>query len=108
MVCSGFCDCSSSLGCCLCLIREVYKEKFSQRQREQDFQAIKIQRKAAWQCIRETEFHDRLIGETICRTDINTITEELAERFGQPEYEAVPNVEQGLVLISQREFYSDA
>jgi hypothetical protein len=69
-----------------------------QRQREQDYVAIKVQRKAAWQFIRETEFRDRLIGETVCQTDINTITDELAKLFGQPESEAVPNVEQGLVL----------
>ena len=70
----------------------------SQRQREQDYAAIKVQRKAAWQYIRETEFRDRLIGETVCQTDINTITDELAKLFGQPESEAVPDVEQGLVL----------
>ena len=72
--------------------------KISQRQREQDYAAIKVQKKAAWQYIWETEFRDRLIGETVCRTDINTITDELAEHFGQPESEAVPNVEHGLVL----------
>ena len=72
--------------------------KIIQRQREQNFKAIKVQPKAAWQYIRETEFRDRLIGETVCRTDINTITDELAKLFGQPESEAVPNVEQGLVL----------
>ncbi len=32
-----------------------------QRQREQDYVAIRVQRKAAWQFIRETEFRDRLI-----------------------------------------------
>jgi hypothetical protein len=69
-----------------------------QRQREQDYVAITVQRKAAWQFIRETEFRDRLIGETVCQTDINTITDELAKLFGQPESEAVPNVEPGLVL----------
>ena len=72
--------------------------KIGQRQREQDYAAIKVQRKAAWQFIRETDFCDRLIGETVCRTDINTITDELAKLFGQPESEAVPNIEQGLVL----------
>jgi len=35
--------------------------KISQLQREQDFKAIKVQRTAAWQCIREIEFRDRLI-----------------------------------------------
>jgi hypothetical protein len=70
-----------------------------QRQREQDYAAIKVQKKTAWQFIRETEFRDRLIGETVCRTDINTITDELAKLFGQPESEAIPNVEPGLVLI---------
>ena len=87
-----------SLGCCLCLIKEVMQGKIIQRQREQDYAAIKVQRKAAWQYIRETEFRDRLIGETVCRTDINTITDELAKLFGQPESEAIPNVEHGLVL----------
>jgi len=72
--------------------------KISQRQREQDYNAIKIQRKAAWQYIKESEFRDRLIGETVCRTDINSITDELAKLFGQPESEAVPNVEPGLIL----------
>jgi hypothetical protein len=72
--------------------------KISQRQREQDYAAIKVQKKAAWEFIRETEFRDRLIGETVCCTDINSITDKLAEVFGQPESEAVPNVEQGLVL----------
>ena len=38
-----------------------------QRQREQDYAAIKVQKKAAWQYIRATEFRDRLIGETVCR-----------------------------------------
>jgi hypothetical protein len=73
--------------------------KISQQQREQDYTAIKVQREAAWKYIRETEFRDRLIGETVCRTDINTITEELAKLFGQPESEAIPNIEPGLVLI---------
>jgi hypothetical protein len=82
--------------------------KIIQRQREQEYAAIKIQKKAAWQFIRETEFRDRLIGETVCRTDINTITDELAKLFGQPESQAVPNVEHGLVLNTSREFYSDA
>ena len=53
---------------------------------------------AAWQYIRETEFRDRLIGKTVCRTDINTITDELAKLFSLLESEAIPNVEQGLVL----------
>ena len=66
--------------------------KITQRQREQDYEAIKIQRKAAWQYIKKTEFPDRLIGETVCRTDINTITSELAKLFGQPESEAVSNI----------------
>jgi hypothetical protein len=79
--------------------KRSYQGKFTQRQREQDYEAIKVQKKAAWQFIRETEFRDRLIGETVCRTDINTITDELAKLFGQPESEAVPNVEPGLVLI---------
>ncbi len=78
--------------------KRTFQGKFTQRQREQDYIAIKIQRKAAWQYIRETEFRDRLIGETVCRTDINSITDELGKLFGQPESEAVPNVEQGLVL----------
>jgi hypothetical protein len=43
-------------------------------------------------------FRDRLIGETVCRTNINAITAELAKLFGQTESEAVPNVEQGLVI----------
>ena len=73
--------------------------KIIQQQREQDFKAIKVQRTAAWQYIRETEFRDRLIGETVCRTDTNTITDELAKLFGQPESEAIPNVKHGLVLI---------
>ena len=75
--------------------------KIIQRQREQDYAAIKVQRKAAWQYIRETEFRDRLIGQIVCRTDINTITDELAKLFGQPESEAIPNVEHGLVFIGQ-------
>jgi hypothetical protein len=80
-----------------------------QRQREQDFKAIKVQRKVAWQYIRETEFRDSLIGETVCRTDINSITDMLAKLFGQPESEAVPNVEPGLVLIGpSKEFNFDA
>ncbi len=53
----------------------------------------------AWQYIREIEFRDRLIGETVCRTDINSITDKLAKLFGQPESEAVPNIEHGLVLV---------
>ena len=59
-------------------LRRSLQAKIIQRQREQDFKAIKVQRKAAWQCIRETEFRDRLIGESVCRTDINMITDELA------------------------------
>ena len=78
--------------------KRSYQGKIIQRQREQDFDAIKVQRKAAWQFIRETEFRDRLIGETVCRTDINSITDKLAKLFGQPESEAIPNVEHGLVL----------
>jgi hypothetical protein len=83
--------------------------KIIQRQRERDYQAIKIQRTAAWQYIRETEFRDRLIGETVCRTDINAITDDLVKLFGQPESEAIPNVEPGLVLIGPlKEFNFDA
>lgn len=78
--------------------RRSKQAKIIQRQREQDFEAIKVQRKAAWQFIRETEFRDRLISETVCRTDINMITDELAKLFGQTESAAVPNVEHGLVL----------
>jgi hypothetical protein len=37
--------------------------KIIQRQREQDHKAIKVQRKADWQYIRETEFRDRLLTE---------------------------------------------
>ncbi len=79
--------------------KRSYQGKIIQRQREQDFKAIKIQRKAACQYIRETEFRDHLIGETVCRTDTNSITDKLAKLFGQPESEAIPNVEPGLVLI---------
>jgi hypothetical protein len=79
--------------------RRSEQGKILQRQREQDNVAIKVQRKAAWQFIRKTEFRDRLICETVCRTDINSITDELAKLFGQPESEAIPNVEHGLVLI---------
>ena len=83
--------------------------KITQRQREQDHKAIEVQSKAAWRYIRETEFRDRLIGETVCRTDINTITDELAKLFGQPESEAIPNVEHGLVLTGPlKEFNFDA
>jgi hypothetical protein len=78
--------------------KRSFQGKIIQQQREQDYEAIKVQRKAAWQYIRGTEFRDRLIGETVCRTDINSITDELANLFGQPESEAVPNVEQGLVI----------
>jgi hypothetical protein len=53
--------------------KRSYQGKIIQRHREQDFKAIKIQRTAAWQYIRETEFCDRLIGETVCRTDINSV-----------------------------------
>ena len=89
--------------------RRSEQGKILQRQREQDYVAIKVQRKAAWQFIRETEFRDRLIGETVCRTDIITITDELAKLFGKPESEAIPNVEHGLVLIEPlRSFDSDA
>jgi hypothetical protein len=79
--------------------KRSFEGKILQRQREQDNAAIKVQRKAAWQCIRDTEFRDRLIGETVCRTDINAITDELAKLFGEPESEAIPKVEPGLVLI---------
>jgi hypothetical protein len=78
--------------------KRSYQGKIIQRQREQDYTVIKVQRKAAWQYVRATEFRDRLIGETVCRTDINSITDELTKLFGQPESEAVPNVEHGLVL----------
>jgi len=47
-----------------------------------------------------------LIGETVCRTDINTITDELAKLFGQPESEAIPNVEHGLVFIEPLKEYN--
>jgi hypothetical protein len=77
-----------SFGCCLCLIKKL-SGKNIQRQREQDYAVIKVQSKAAWHFIRETEFRDLLIGETICRTDINTITDELAKVFGQPEFEVI-------------------
>ena len=77
-----------SFGCCLCLIKEVIREKLFSGSESKITQRLKIQRKAAWQYIRETEFRDRLIGETVCRTDINSITDELAKLFGQPESEA--------------------
>jgi hypothetical protein len=87
-----------SLGWLFMPYKRSYQGKIIQRQREQDYAVIKVQRTAAWQYIREAEFRDRLIGETVCRTDINTITDELAKLFGQTESEAVPNVEQGLVI----------
>ena len=59
--------------------RRSEQGKILQRQREQDYAVIKVQKKAAWQFIRETEFRDRLIGETVCCTDINSITDKLAE-----------------------------
>jgi hypothetical protein len=56
--------------------------KFIRRQRDQDRALIKVQKKAAWNYIKETEFRDRLIDETVCRADINTIPDELAKLFG--------------------------
>jgi hypothetical protein len=41
--------------------RRSYQGKIIQHQREQDYAAIKVQRTAAWQYIRETEFRDCLI-----------------------------------------------
>jgi hypothetical protein len=67
--------------------KRSYQGKFTQRQREQDYKAIEVRRKAAWQFIRETEFRDRLIGEIFCRADINLIIDELAKLFGHPESE---------------------
>jgi hypothetical protein len=64
--------------------KRTLQGKISQQQREQNYAAIKVQKKAAWQYIRETEFRDRLIGENVCRTDINSITHELAKLFGEP------------------------
>ena len=73
--------------------------KIIQRQREQEFKAIKVQRKAAWHYIRDTEFRDRLIGETVCRTDINMITDELAKLFGHViNRKLIRNVERGSSL----------
>jgi hypothetical protein len=93
-----FLSLSSSIWVLFMPHKRSYQGKILQRQREQDHAAIKVQRKAAWQYIKETEFRYRLIGETVCRTDINTVTDELAKFFDQPESEAIPNVEQGLVL----------
>jgi hypothetical protein len=81
--------------------KRSYRGKIIQQQREQDHKAIEVQRNTAWQYIRETEFRDHLIGETVCRTDINTITDELTKLFGQPKSEAIPDIEPGLVLIGQ-------
>jgi hypothetical protein len=81
--------------------KRSYQGKIIQRQREQDHKAIEIQREAAWKIIGETEFRDRLIGETVCRTDIDAITDELAKLFCQPKSEAIPDIEPGLVLIGQ-------
>jgi hypothetical protein len=41
--------------------RRSYQGKIIQHQREQDYAVIKVQRTAAWQYIRETEFRDCLI-----------------------------------------------
>jgi hypothetical protein len=41
--------------------RRSLQVKIIQRQREQDYAVIKVQRTAAWQYIRENEFRDRLI-----------------------------------------------
>ena len=86
-------------GCCLCLIKEVCREKFFSGSGSKITLLLRFREKQLGNIIRETEFRDRLIGETVCRTDINTITDELAKLFGQPESEAIPNVEQGLVLM---------
>ncbi len=85
-------------GCCLCLIKEVIREKLFSGSESKITPLLEFSVRQLGKYIRETEFRDRLIGETVCRTDINTITDELAKLFGQPESEAVPNVEQGLVL----------
>jgi hypothetical protein len=52
--------------------------KISQRQREQDYAAIKVQRKAAWQYIRETEFRDALPAYFIIGLDFLQVAPFLA------------------------------
>jgi hypothetical protein len=59
---------------------------------------LKVQWQAAHRFASEEAFRDRIIGETICLTTVDKVVQHLATKFEQPNSEAVPDVEPGLVL----------
>jgi hypothetical protein len=64
-------------------------------------QQFRDQLKDSVQFIRDQAFHDYLEGESICLDSVDDVAFHLALKFEQPVFEAVPNVEPGLVLSNR-------
>jgi hypothetical protein len=56
------------------------------------------QYKDSFQFVRDQAFHDRVKGESICLDSVDDVAYHLAQTFGEPVPEAVPDVEPGLVI----------
>ncbi len=63
---------------------------------------IRSQWQAARKFVQDQAFFDRLKGESVCRSTSSDVADYLAEAFGQPLPEAIPNVEHGSVLTDSR------
>lgn len=63
---------------------------------------IRSQWQAARKYVQDQAFYDRVKGESVCRSTSGDVADYLAEAFGQPLPEAIPNVEHGSVLTDSR------
>jgi len=63
---------------------------------------IPSQWQAARTYVQDQAFYARLKGESVCRSTLSDVADHLAEAFGRPLPEAIPNVEHGSVLTDSR------
>jgi hypothetical protein len=63
---------------------------------------IRSQWQAARDFVQDQAFFDKLKGESVCRSTPNDVADHLAQTFGQPIPEIVPNVDYGSVLTDPR------
>ena len=61
-------------------------------------QEFRNQQKDSRQFIRDQAFFDRVKGESVCLDTVDDVAFHLALKFGEPVFEAVPDVEPGLIL----------
>lgn len=80
------------------LLPRANSKRIKDIERLKQYESHKEQRKAAYRYIRETSFNDAILMETVCRVSPDQIAYRLAVVFGQPNPDAIPAVEKGLVL----------